>query len=345
LKETAGSAWDDIAKAETIYREILVPYTWIEAAAGFNSELFSYARQIVRAAEERTKPNAERLREFTDAQIPHVRQILSADNPIYPELEQVRLSFSLERMREYLRPDHPVVKQALGAETPDQRAKALVTGSTLGDPKVRLSLFDGDQKAIEASNDPMIALARSVDAEARRLRKIFENDVEAPEQRAQQAIADARFKAFGTNIYPDATFTLRLSYGAVQGWTEDATQVDPFTTLAGLYGRATGAPPFALPRRWLDAKSRLDMKTRVNFSTTHDIVGGSSGSAMVNASGEIVGLIFDGNIHSISGSYWYDVEKNRAVAVHPAYIQAALEQVYRAEALMEELKVPVGATP
>jgi hypothetical protein len=344
LKAGAGAAWDDIDRAEATYREILVPYTWLEGGAGFNSDLFSYARQIVRAAEERGKPNAERLREYTDAQLPHVRQILAAETPVYPELEQVRLSFSLERMREYLRPDHPIVKQALGAETPDQRAKGLIGGSTLADPKVRLTLFDGGPQAVSASKDPMIALARAVDSEARRLRKIYENDVQAPEQRAQQAIADARFKVYGTNIYPDATFTLRLSYGAVQGWSEDGTRVDPFTRLAGLYARTTGAPPFALPERWLKAKSRLDLKTAVNFATSHDIVGGSSGSAMVNAAGEIVGLIFDGNIHSISGSYWYDTEKNRAVAVHPAYIQAALEGVYQATSLLDELKAPALAT-
>jgi hypothetical protein len=343
LRGRAGTAWDDIARAEATYREILVPYTWIEGGAGFNSDLFAYARQLVRAAEERAKPNAERLREYTDAQLPHLRQALEADVPVYPELEQVRLSFSLERMREYLRPDHAIVKEALGSETPDRRAKALVTGTRLADPKARVTLFDGGQEAIAASKDPMILLARAVDAEARRLRKIYENDVQTPEQRAQQAIADARFRAYGTNLYPDATFTLRLSYGAVQGWAEDGTRIDPFTRIEGLYARTTGAPPFALPQRWQKAKAELDMRAPVNLATTNDIVGGSSGSAMVNAAGEIVGLIFDGNIHSISGSYWYDEEKNRAVAVHPAYILQALERVYQAEGLLEELSVPVGA--
>jgi hypothetical protein len=188
----------------------------------------------------------------------------------------------------------------------------------------------------------MIVLARQIDAEARALRKTYESEVQAPVQRAQQAIADARFRVYRTSIYPDATFTLRLSYGAVQGWTEDGRRVEPFTRIARLYERATGRPPFALPKRWLDAKPRLDPNTPVNFVTTNDIVGGSSGSAMVNAAGEIVGLIFDGNIHSISGSYWYDAEKNRAVAVHPAYIRTALEKVYGATALAKELGSRTG---
>jgi V8-like Glu-specific endopeptidase len=339
LKARAGTAWDDIARAEARHREILMAYTWMEGGAGFNSELFAYARLLVRAADERARPNAERLREFTDAQLANLRQALAAHAPVYSALEQVRLSFSLERMREYLGPDHAIVKKALGTTSPDRRARVLVAGSTLGSPTVRLALFDGGQSAVNASKDPMIALAREIDTEARALRKIYENEVQAPVQRAQQAIADARFAVYGTSIYPDATFTLRLSYGAVQGWTEDGTRVEPFTRIERMYERATGFAPFALPKRWLDARARLDPDTPVNFVTTNDIVGGSSGSAMVNAAGEIVGLIFDGNIHSISGSYWYDAGKNRAVAVHPGYIRTAIEQVYGAMAIAKELGI------
>jgi V8-like Glu-specific endopeptidase len=339
LKAAAGGAWEDIAKAEAVYRDILVPYTWIEGGAAFNSDLFQYARQLVRAADERAKPNAERLREYTDAALGQLRQALAAESPVYPDLEQVRLSYSLERMREYLGPDHPVVKEALGAASPQTRARTLVTGSTLAMPKARLALFEGGQAAVKASKDPMIVLARAIDDEARALRKTYEDQVQVPEQRAQQAIAEARFKAYGTSIYPDATFTLRLSYGAVQGWNEVGQPIAPFTQLGRLYERATGAAPFALPKRWLDAKPRLDMDTRVNFATTNDIVGGNSGSPVVNGRGEIVGLIFDGNIHSIAGGYWYDPEMNRAVAVHPAFIRTALEQVYAAQGIARELGV------
>jgi V8-like Glu-specific endopeptidase len=344
LKARAGDAWDTIARAEAIHRDILVPYTLIEGAGGFNSQLFIYARQLVRAADEREKANAQRLREYTDAQLAQLRQRLAADTPVYPDLEQVRLSFSLERMREFLGPDHPVVKQALGTDTPDARAKALITGSKLADPKIRMALFVGGRNALEASKDPMIALARAIDNEARALRKTYEEQVQAPEGQAQRAIADVRFAVYGTSLYPDATFTLRLSYGAVQGWTEAGERVEPFTYLSRLFERATGAPPFALPRSWLDARSRLDMKTRANFTTTNDIVGGNSGSPVVNAKGEIVGLVFDGNIHSISGSYWFDAEKNRTVAVHPEFIRTALTEVYEAPGIARELQVLQPAT-
>jgi V8-like Glu-specific endopeptidase len=343
LKARAGAAWDDIARAETRYREILGPYTWIEGSAGFSSALFGYAREIVRAAAERPKPNADRMREFTDARLPSLRQQLAADTPLYPQLDQTLLSFSLERMREYLGPDHPIVKRALGSATPDQRAKALIEGSTLADVKVRLALYEGGAAVVAASTDPMIVLARDIDTEARALRKIYENEVQAPEQRAQQAIADARFAVYGTTVYPDATFTLRLSYGAVAGWTDAGKPVQPFTRLSTLYDRATGAPPFALPQSWLDEKPTLDMNMPANFVTTNDIVGGNSGSPVVNARGAIVGLMFDGNIHSISGTYWFDEQKNRAVGVHPAFIKAAMERVYRAPALARELGIGAQA--
>ena len=339
LKATAGGAWDEIARAEATYRNILGPYTWIEGGAGFNSDLFQYARHLVRAAEERTKPNAERLREYTDAALEQLRQALAAEAPLYPELEQLRLSYSLERMREYLGPDHPVVKEGLGSVTPDERARQLITGSTLASPKARLALFEGGKAAVGASKDPMIALAKAVDDEARALRKVYEEQVQVPEQRAQQAIAEARFKVFGTSIYPDATFTLRLSFGAVEGWNEAGQPVDPFTRLARLYERATGAPPFALPKAWLDAKPRLDVDTGVNFTTTNDIVGGNSGSPVINGQGEIVGLVFDGNIHSISGGFWYDAEMNRTVAVHPAFIRTALQNVYSVPDIAREMGV------
>jgi molybdenum-dependent DNA-binding transcriptional regulator ModE len=334
-----ANAWDEIARAELKYRDILVPYGLIEGAAGFNSELFSYARVLVRAADERAKANAERLREYTDGALPQLQQFLAAGTPVYPELEQVKLSFSLERMREYLGPDHAIVKKALGANSPDEMAKMLISGSTLADPKVRTALFEGGKAAVTASKDPMIALARAVDEEARALRKIYEDDVDGPEERAQQAIAEARFAVHGTSIYPDATFTLRLSHGALESWTEAGKRVEPFTSLTRLFERATGAPPFALPKSWLEAKRRLDLKTRANFVTNNDIVGGNSGSPMVNAKGEIVGLVFDGNIHSISGTYWFDTEKNRTVAVHPEFIRTALHDVYDVPALARELRV------
>jgi hypothetical protein len=337
-KEAAG-AWNEIDAAQQRYREIVVPYTWLESGAGFNSDLFGYARTLLRAGDERTKPNPSRLRQYTDAALPQLKAQLEAQTPVYPELEQVRLAFSLERMREYLGPDHPIVKAVLGSASPDDRARALVQGSTLADPAVRMRLFEGGQAAVAASTDPMIALARAVDAESRRLRTIFETEVDGPQRRAQQAIADARFKAYGARVYPDATFTLRLTYGSVDGWVESGTKVPPFTQLNRMYERATGAAPFALPKSWLDAKARLDMNSRANFVATTDIVGGNSGSPVINARGEVVGLAFDGNIHSISGSYWFDASRNRTVAVHPEFMRTALQQIYRADAIAKELRL------
>ncbi len=333
----AGGAWSDIEKAQETWRNIIVAHTFIEGAAAFNSELFAHARTLVRAAAERAKPNATRLPEFTEARLPAVVQGLKAPTPIYPDFEILRLSFGLERMREWLGPDDPVVREVFGKESPDSLATRVVRQSTLGDPAARMALYEGGQAAIDASQDPMIRLAATVDPAARSLRTQYEEKVAGPTQRGQEEIAKARFVQYGTGIYPDATFTLRLSYGSMKGWVEKGEEVRPWTELSRLFERATGEPPFKIPPRWMAAKDRLDMKTRVNFTTDNDIVGGNSGSPMLNAKGEIVGLAFDGNIHSISGSYWFDERLNRSVGVHPAYIREALEKVYDAKALLAEI--------
>jgi hypothetical protein len=336
LADAAG-AWEQIAAAQDVWRSILVPHTFLEGGAAFNSQLFVHARTLVRAAAERAKPNEERLKEFTEARLPAVVQGLKADAPIYAEFEILRLSFSLERMREWLGPDHPVVRQVFGKESPDTLAERLVRQSTLGNAAARMALFDGGQDAIDASEDPMIRLATAVDPAARALRRTHETEVEGPVTRGQEAISRARFAEYGTSIYPDATFTLRLSSGAMQGWTEGGEEIRPWTELMRAFERATGEPPFRIPDRWMAVKERLDMTTRANFTTDNDIVGGNSGSPMLNAAGDIVGLAFDGNIHSISGSYWFDERINRAIGVHPAFIRTALEQVYGASALLEEI--------
>jgi hypothetical protein len=251
--------------------------------------------------------------------------------------EKLSFAFGVERMREYLGPDHPMVTNLLAEFSPDSLAASLVDGSALGDPAVRKALWDGGQAAVDASQDPMIRIARLVDADARAIRRQYEDEVEAIVESASEKIAAARFAAYGTSVYPDATFTLRLNFGSVQGWDEAGTPVAPFTRLGRLYERATGSDPFRVPDRWLSAKDRLDPQTPFNVSTNNDIVGGNSGSALISAKGEIVGLVFDGNIHSISGSYWFDTAKNRSVAVHPAIIRTALTQVYQAQALATEL--------
>ncbi|MGH8244390.1 MAG: S46 family peptidase, partial [Steroidobacteraceae bacterium] len=225
----ATGAWDQIAKAQDAWRNILVPHSFIEGAAAFNSQLFSHARTLVRAAAERAQPNEDRLPEYTEARLPAVVQGLSADAPIYPDFEVLRLSFGLERMREWLGPDDPMVRQVFGKDSPDTLANRLVRQSTLGNAAARMALYEGGQAAIDASQDPMIRLAADVDPRARELRKIFETQVEGPVARGQEAIAKARFAEYGTSTHPDATFTLRLSYGAMKGWVEKGEEVRPWT--------------------------------------------------------------------------------------------------------------------
>ena len=341
LAQALGDPWASIAKAQQREEQLYLPYVWIEQGAGLGAgypgKLFGYARTLVRAAAERTKPNTERLREYSDAALPRVEQRLVAPVPVYPELEKINLSFSLERMREWMGPDAPIVRQLLSHDSPDTLAAKLVDGTQLSDPAVRKRLWDGGAAAVEASTDPLIVLARSVDAEARAARKSYEDEVEAPETAAAEKIARARFKVFGTSEPPDANFTLRLNFGTVQGWQEGDHAVPPFTQLAQLYTRATGQDPFRVPEAWLSAKPALNMETRFNLSTNNDIVGGNSGSPLINAKGEIVGLMFDGNIHSIAGDYWFDPQLNRAVAVDPQIIFEGLRKVYKASELLSEL--------
>ncbi len=337
LAPGAANAWDDIAKAQGVWRDMIVRHTFIEGRAGFNTQLFTQARNLVRAAAERGKPNEKRLAEFTDTRLPALERGLKAANPVYPELEVVTLSYSLERMREWLGPDDEIVRAVLGRESPDAAAERLVKTTTLADPAARLALYEGGQAAIDASTDPMIRLAVAVDPAARALRKRFEDEVDGPTRNGQEQIAKARFAVLGTGVYPDATFTLRLSYGAMMGWNEKGEDVRPYTEMSRAFERATGTAPFRIPETWLENVHKIDMKTPSNFTTNNDIVGGNSGSAMLDRDGNIVGLAFDGNIHSISGSYWFDTRMNRTIGVHPRYMRLAMEEIYGAKALLKEI--------
>ncbi len=329
--------WQQIERAMQRALQLHMPYTFIEGGAGFDSTLFSYARALVRGATERGKPDAQRLREYVDTALPRLSQQLLADVPVYAAREQLTLSTALMRMREYLGPDHALVRNLLAEMTPEELAAGLVAQTRLGDAGVRRQLWEGGAAAIEASEDPMIRMARLVDEPARALRKQHEDEVEAVVASATQAIAATRFAQLGTSVYPDATFTLRLNPGVVQGWNEAGSEVAPFTTLARAFERATGAEPFRLPDSWTARRDSLDLATRVNLVTTNDIIGGNSGSPLVSASGDIVGLVFDGNTHAISGAYWYDAPRNRAVSVHPAIMRLALTHVYDVGALAAEL--------
>lgn len=335
LNAQYGGAWQEIEQAINEYRSFYPRFQLVENGYGFDGVLYGYASSLVRAAIEREKPPAERLREYTGTTLERLRLRLLAERPISPELEELRLSFSLDKLLEILGPDDYFSKLVLGRDSPDALAAELIAKTTLADPAVREELWNGGMSAVESSKDPMIRLALAVEPEARDLRKRYDDQVEAPIKSAEEKIAAARFAILGTGTYPDATFTLRASYGEVVGWNELGEEITPFTTLGELYPRVREAAPFALPKSWQDLK--LDPETRFNLATTNDIIGGNSGSPMTNADGELIGLVFDGNIHSIAGSYFYDGAKNRTVAVHAAIMLAALEQVYDAKHLAAEI--------
>ena len=304
----------------------------------FNSDLFDYARDLVRVAAEREKPNEERFREYTEAALPGRRQRTLAEKPIYADLEELTLSFSLDKMREILGPDSPYVHKILRDRSPDALAHSLISETRLSDPEYREQLWEGGQEAIDASTDPMIRLAASIDPDARALRTRYEDELEAPQDLASEKIAKVRFAIQGAEGYPDATFTLRVTYGAVDGWVEKGEAVYPFTVTARAFERATGEHPFQIPSKWEAAKSRLKMDTRFDFVATTDITGGNSGSPIVDKDANLVGLAFDGNIHSNAGQYWFDDSNNRTVGVHPAIMLEALGTVYEADNLLKELE-------
>jgi hypothetical protein len=331
-------AWYQIEKAQQAFLPFRDEYIFNEGRAALQGDLFRFARDLVRAATEREKPNRDRLREYTDGALPRLEQRILADTPTPKRLESLQVAFGLAKMREYLGPDHPFVRKVLGNESPESMATLLVDGTQLDEVKFRRKLWQGGLSAIRASKDPMIRLARAVDGDARAVRLRYENEYEAPLAQAHERIAAAYFALFGTDTYPDATFALRVTFGTVAGWTENGAEVDPFTTLERMYQRATGQPPFELPARWLEAAGTLDPETRVNFVASLDMTGGNSGSPVVDADGRLVGLAFDGNRHSAAGAYWYDPALNRAVAVHPSIMWTALEAVYKAQYLHQELQ-------
>jgi hypothetical protein len=337
LSEEVSGAWDAIAEATAKFADIETAYGLLEGGRGFGSDYFRFARTLVRAAEERAKPNADRLREFADAGLPRVEQGLLAEQPLYPEYEKVKLAWTLTKLREELGADHPAVRQTLGKESPQQMAARLVDGTQMGDVAARRALWEGGADAIAKSTDPMIELARAVDPLSRELRAKYEREVQAVVQKNAELIAGARFEKEGTGVYPDATFSLRLSYGEVAGWEQQGQQVPPFTYIRGLYERATGAEPYKLADSWVEAREQLDLDTPMNFVSSNDIIGGNSGSPVINAQAEVVGLVFDGNIHSLGGAFWYDPRSNRSVSVHSAAMIEALRKVYPAKHLADEI--------
>jgi len=336
----AAKAFDTIAKAEKRRAEIFKDAAVLEGGGGFNSSYYGMARTIVRAAEEKTKAAGERFREFSDAKLPSLEFGLFSDEPHYDDFEILKLSDSLTFLATTYGANHEMVKAVLAGKSPRERAFDLVSGTKLKDVAERKKLYQGGKAAVDASTDPMILLAKLVDPHARKVRKISETEVEEPKRQAYTALAKARFAMDGTNTFPDATFTLRLSYGTVKGFKEDGKDVPAFTTIDGLYARSKEQDnkyPFELPKRWNDKKSALDPKTPFNFVATADIIGGNSGSPVINKEGEVVGLIFDGNIQSLILDFIFDQEISRAVSVDSRAMIESLRKVYNANWLADEL--------
>jgi hypothetical protein len=345
LQQTYGGAWNEVAASLKTLAKIRDEYNMIgigpsKGAQAFNSELFSIAIKLLRLPAETAKPNSSRLREYSEAGLDSFKLRLFSTAPIYEDLETVKLADSLGLMVEVMGADNELVKKVLAGKSPRDRAAELVSGTKLKDVAVRKRLADGGVKAVNDSNDPMIQLAKLIDPASRRIRQTFEQQVDEPQRQAYSKIANARFAVYGSSTYPDATFTLRLAFGEAKGYLEEGRKIPWATTLGGTYEHANAhqnKEPFELPKIWQDRKGQLNSATPFNFVSTADIIGGNSGSPVINRQGELVGIIFDGNIQSLVLDYIYTDQVARAVAVHSAGILEALRKVYAANQLVGEL--------
>lgn len=352
-QQAYGGAWDQIATAYRDYPQMakrvafstLTPSRVDLFGTSFGnpiSRLATVAAAIVRYTEETRKPNNKRYDEFRDSNLESFRFSLFSRAPIYPDMEEHLLAAWFEEAQKTLGADDPFVKAALAGSTPAEAAKRAVTGTKLADVDARKALIEGGADAVAGSNDPMIVLARNVEPVTRELRAWLEEKIQSVEAGAGQKIAQARFAVYGKTVYPDATFSLRISYGKVLGYEEDTTLVPYKTTMNGLYDRAESFDekyPYDLPKRYKEGKTRLALSTPMNFVYTADTIGGNSGSPVINASAEIVGLNFDSNIQKLPNRYWYveESEGGRAVAVHSAAIVEAIKKLYDADKLVQEI--------
>ena len=328
-----GDPWSDADRAVAAYRNLYLTQRFLRP----RSDLYAYAARLVRAAEERTKPNGDRLPGYSDSALPLLEKQVLDPAPVTPWVDQLKLEFLLSKAREYLGPDDPDTKLILGRESPEGLAARLVAGTRLGDPAYRRSLWQGGRAAIDASTDPMIVLARKLDVRDRQIIALVDEQYTGPITSARSKIADARFAAYGDTLYPDATFTLRISYGKVAGWMERGKVVPTRTLMGGIYDRATGSAPFDLPTAFVTNRAKLNPDVTYDFVTTNDIIGGNSGSPVIDRAGNVIGAAFDGNIHSLAGDYAYNGEDNRTVAASTAALEEGLRILYPAPALLAEL--------
>ncbi len=341
LKAQYGDAWDMVDKAFATYRGFAMEYRFLDGPYAFNTHLFDIARNLVRLAEEKEKPNAERLREYRESNLESLKQGLYSEAPLYEDLETAKLADSLSHWMETIGADNPLVVKALAGKSPQERASELVRTTKLKDVAVRKQLGEGGKAAVDASNDPMIQVARIVDPRSRELRKMYEEQVDEPLTQAYAKIANAQFKTSGGETYPDATFTLRLAFGTVKGYEENGQKLSWRTTVGESFEHAAAhanKDPFALPKTWTSKKAVLDNDTTpLNFVMTTDSIGGNSGSPVVNRANEFVGIIFDGNLLSLPWDYQFDDRIGRSIAVHSAGIIDALGKAYNAPDIVKAL--------
>ncbi len=333
-----GDAWNIIEQRLEKQQENLKAYRY---RALRNSRLAGIAQSLVRFVAEIKKPDGERLEGYHDSQLESLKYRLFSPAPFYPELEEMTLSDALQESLEQLGPDDPFIKKVIGSKNPVEVAKELIEGTKLADPNIRKQLADGGEKAIMESSDPMIVVMRTVDPMIRELQEWMDDNVVSAIIAAKEKIGKARFAVYGKTVNPDATFTLRLSYGTVKGYPMNGTKAPSKTTFYGLYDRAYSfdlQEPFQLPQRYINRYDKLNLSTPLNFVSTCDIIGGNSGSPVINKNGDIVGLIFDGNIESLVGKFVYDEITNRAVAVHTAAMSEAMRKLYDAGKLVDEIE-------
>jgi hypothetical protein len=341
-KDTAP--WDEIKQAVDVQKRTFFPVTFVENLGGFRGTLNHYAREIVRGSAERAKPNPDRLREYRESALPSMEQEILSTAPIYKSLETLVFTDSLTEMQQRLGADNIIVKRVLNGRTPAEVAKAAIDGTKLEQVDVRKQLWEGGEAAVKASTDPLIVLMREIEPDARAIRKELDDQVTSVIAQMGTEIAKVRFKALGTNVMPDAGFTLRLSYGAVKGYNAKGKHISWSTNMGGAYEHAAkhgNKDPYELPKSWMENKTNLNLSTPLNFVSTADIIGGNSGSPTVNKAGEVVGIIFDGNIESLPWNFVYDDRQGRAVSVDSRGIIEALRKIYKADALADEL-TPAG---
>jgi hypothetical protein len=329
LVQQIGDPWADLARVQTTATDLYLPYRQLEQAAGGGSQLYSWARALVRAAKNPAMTEAQRAR---------LAEAIGTDTPVSTDMEEIRMRYWLSKTREYLTVDNPQVKAMLGRESPEALADRLISGTKLADADFRRHALGMTVEELSAA-DPLLAFVAANDAAAKAIADRWAAEVNAPTARAAEKVAQARFAVYGTNQYPDATFSLRLSYGEVKGWTYRGVTVPPFTYIGGLYERATGSEPFNLAQAFADNEARVNKDVVYDFVSTNDIIGGNSGSPVINAEGEVIGAAFDGNIHSLGGAFGYDGELNRTVTVSTAAITEVLRTVYPNPRILEELGV------